>query len=290
MPPLTDEQTRRNVIRDWISGIPRDTIAAQNNIGAGTVSSIIADYKAGLESLDFDSIRQLSVEARQHGLNLSELGSHARLYNYFRKSAAAEDKVESFITKVSSNNIPPETVIELVYQLYEISKVESIPLDQVSEHIKQELEQKQKIDEQIKEADAILQSKNVAIESINDYIKLNGELEKHGLSTDSIHKLLNVLRNAKRYGFDGKEIADKLYDFKFLEWKEKEFKDKRKKLSKRMSKYTNLIPFTEELASFGIGINELLALEIGIKEAAKYYNLPYVSAAMRPIDDIKTLN
>jgi hypothetical protein len=63
MPPLTDEQTRRNVIRDWISGIPRDTIAAQNNIGAGTVSSIISNYKAGLESLDFDSIRQLSVEA-----------------------------------------------------------------------------------------------------------------------------------------------------------------------------------------------------------------------------------
>jgi hypothetical protein len=50
MPPLTDEQTRRNVIRDWISGIPRDTIAAQNNIGAGTVTSIISNYKAGLEN------------------------------------------------------------------------------------------------------------------------------------------------------------------------------------------------------------------------------------------------
>ena len=87
----------------------------------------------------------------------------------------------------------------------------------------------------------------------------------------------------KRYGFDGKEIADKPYDFKFLEWKEKEFKDKHKKLSKRISKFKHLVPFTE-----GIGINELLALEIGIKGAAKYYNLPYVSAAMRLIEDIKT--
>ncbi len=83
MPPLTDEQTRRNVIRGWISGIPRDTIAAKNNIGAGTVTSIISNYKAGLETLDFDSVRQLSVEARQHGLNLSELASHVRIYNYF---------------------------------------------------------------------------------------------------------------------------------------------------------------------------------------------------------------
>ncbi len=101
---------------------------------------------------------------------------------------------------------------------------------------------------------------------------------------------MTVLINAKRYGFDGKQIADKLYDFKFLEWKEKEFKDKHKKLSKQISKFKELIPFTQEIASLGIGIDELLALEIAIKEAAKYYNLPYVSAAMRLIDDIKTLN
>ena len=55
MPPLTDEKTRGNVIRDWISGIPRDTIVGKNNVGAGTVTNIISNYKIGLESLDFDS-------------------------------------------------------------------------------------------------------------------------------------------------------------------------------------------------------------------------------------------
>ena len=78
MPPLIHEQIRRNVIRQWITGLPRDTIAADNDIGVGTVFSIIANYKAGLEELDFDSIRQLAVEARTHGLNLSELASHFR--------------------------------------------------------------------------------------------------------------------------------------------------------------------------------------------------------------------
>jgi transposase len=89
MPPLTDEQTRRNVIKQWILGFSRDTIAEHYGIGAGTVSSIVANYKVGLEELDFDSIRQLAVEARQQGWNLSELASHARLYNYFVKSGAA---------------------------------------------------------------------------------------------------------------------------------------------------------------------------------------------------------
>src|SRR5919202_2863465 len=100
MQPLTDEQKRGNVVSDWILGFPRDTIAEHNGIGAGTVSSIIANYKTGLEELDFDSIIQLAVEARQHGLNLSELASHLRLYNFFVKSGAAEDRIESFITKV----------------------------------------------------------------------------------------------------------------------------------------------------------------------------------------------
>jgi DNA-binding CsgD family transcriptional regulator len=82
MPPLTDEQTRRNVIRQWISGYSRDRIAEQNGIGAGTVSSIVANYKVGLEELDFDSVRQLAVEARQHGWNFADLASHVRL-NFF---------------------------------------------------------------------------------------------------------------------------------------------------------------------------------------------------------------
>ena len=76
MPPLTDEQIRRNVIRQWLSGFPRDKIAEQIGIGAGTVSSIVANYKVSLEEPDFDSIRQLLIEARQHGLNLSELALH----------------------------------------------------------------------------------------------------------------------------------------------------------------------------------------------------------------------
>jgi hypothetical protein len=44
----TDEIIKRRVVQHWFNGFPRDTIAAENNIGAGTVSSIIANYKAGL--------------------------------------------------------------------------------------------------------------------------------------------------------------------------------------------------------------------------------------------------
>jgi hypothetical protein len=137
MLPLTDEQTRRNVIRQWILGFPCDAIAEQIGIGAGTVSSIVANYKVSLEELDFDSIRQLAVEARQHGLNLSDLASHFRLYNYFIKSGAEEDKIESFIANVSSSDISPENIVQYVNQLFAVSREQSIPPDQVPNYIKE---------------------------------------------------------------------------------------------------------------------------------------------------------
>jgi hypothetical protein len=125
---------------------------------------------------------------------------------------------------------------------------------------------------------------------VNERIKLNEELNKHGLSTDDIDKLLNLLLNTKKYGFDGKEIASKLFSIQELEWKENELKDKRKKLSKRISKYKDVVPLTEDIAARGIGIDELLALKVGIKEAAKIYNLPPLAATLRLVDDIKKYN
>src|SRR3982751_2978733 len=113
MPAAIDEHIRRKVIQQWFNGLPRDKIAAENNIGAGTVSSIVANYKVGLEELDFDSIRQLAIEARQHGLNLSDLASHFRLYNYCIKSGAAEDKIESFIDNINYGDVSAEQTIEL---------------------------------------------------------------------------------------------------------------------------------------------------------------------------------
>jgi hypothetical protein len=121
------------------------------------VTAIVSNYNAGLEDLDFEAIRQLSVEVRKQGLALTELSSHVRLYNFIRKSGASEDKIESLISNVSSSDLPPEKIIELVNQLFEISKEESIPLDQVPSYINQKLEEKQKIEEEIKEADTILE-------------------------------------------------------------------------------------------------------------------------------------
>jgi hypothetical protein len=103
------------------------------------------------------------------------------------------EDIESFIVNISTSNLPPEKFVELVNQLHDVSKEESIPLDQVSGYIREKLEEKRNIDEEIKQADAILQSKNVSIEVINQHTQLNEKLNEHGLSMHNIDELLNLV-------------------------------------------------------------------------------------------------
>jgi len=103
----------------------------------------------------------------------ADLASFIRLYNFFRGSGAKEIEIESFISNINSGYIPPDKAIELINQIHEITKSQSVPPDQLPDNIKQKLEAKQKIDEEIQKADALLQTKNVKVKGINDYVKLS---------------------------------------------------------------------------------------------------------------------
>ena len=168
-----------------------------------------------------------------------------RLFNYFIKSGANENEIESFITNVNSGYIPPGKAIELVNQIYEITSAESVPADQLPEYIKEKLDEKQRIDEGIKEVDAVLQSKNVSIETINEHEKLNEKLNKHGLSTHDINKLVKLLVHAKRYGFDARKFVGKLSNIKLLEKKEEGLRGNCVLLSKKEAMYKEVIPLAQ---------------------------------------------
>jgi hypothetical protein len=60
----------------------------------------------------------------------------------------------------------------------------------VPNYIKQKLEEKRKIDQDINKATYILQNKNVTIEAINEHVKLKEELDNRGISTEDIDKYI----------------------------------------------------------------------------------------------------
>jgi hypothetical protein len=139
MPASIEASIKTKVIRQWLAGDSRSKIATDNKIGEGTVGSIVNYFKIGLDNSEFDSARELALEAKKEGLNLSDLASNFRLHNFVKTSGNSENAIESFISNISSSELPPEKVIELVNQLHEISKSESVSPDQLPNYIKQKL-------------------------------------------------------------------------------------------------------------------------------------------------------
>ena len=127
MPGAINEQTRMQVIQQWVGGNTREKIAIDNDIGEGTVSGIVNDWKKGIEDSEYESVRELAVQSKEEGIDLSDLASHVRLYNIIKKSGANEDQIESFISNCTISGagvevLPPEKIIDLVNQLFNISK------------------------------------------------------------------------------------------------------------------------------------------------------------------------
>jgi hypothetical protein len=276
MPAPIDDVVKRRVVQQWLAGEPREKIIDDNDIAAGTVSIIVDDYKAGLDNFDLDSFRELTLEAKRRGMTPTDLASFFKVYNFFRTSGAKENEVESFITNINSGYLPPGKAIELVNHVYNISKSELVPRDQLPNYVRQKLEEKQTLDEHIKEADAVLQRKNVSIQTINEHIQLNEELKKYRLSTKDIHKLLNLLVAAKEYRYSPGKIVAKLRNIKRLENKESKLKNSCEALSKQAEKYKEIIPLAQLIWDVGISKDELISFKIAVNEAAKTYGFQVI--------------
>jgi transposase len=198
MPAAIETNVKTNVIKQWLSGDSRDRIAADNGIGAGTVTNIINEWKKGVEDSDYDSLRELTTPLKKQGIGLNELAPFVRQYIYMKKLGADEDQIESFIANCmnGANSLPPEKIIDLANQLFDISKSESITPVDVPGRIKQKLEEKQRLEEQIQEVCVVLQSKNVDMKTINEYIQLKEHLSKHNLSLEDPTRLLSILQTS----------------------------------------------------------------------------------------------
>jgi hypothetical protein len=295
MPAAINEHTRKQVIHQWVGGDTRNKIAFDNGIGEGTVSSIVNDWKKGLEDSEYESVRELAVHSKKQGLALSDLASQFRFYNFIKKLGANEDQIESFISNCTISSVgvealSPEKIVDLVNQLFNISKSESIAPEQVPEYIQQKLEEKQKLEEQIKEAEAVLQNKNVAIETIEEHIHLNEKLSKYGLSTKDTSKLVNVINNIEQEGFDTKKIVSMVRSIKSLRDIERKLRSNCELLAKRIDRHKDTLPLAERIVAMRINTAGLLALEAVVNDMAEQYNIPTFTAAFRVFNDIQDYN
>ena len=82
MPAAIDPIIKQRVIAQYLQGVSRDRIAADNGIGAGTVSNIIDEWKKRVQDSDYELVRELSVFCKKQGITLNAFASCIRLNNY----------------------------------------------------------------------------------------------------------------------------------------------------------------------------------------------------------------
>ena len=289
MPAAIDARVKRQVINQWLGGNSRDRIATDNGIGAGTVSNIINEWKKGVEDSDYDSLRELAVYSKKEGFGLSEIASSTRLGNYIQKLGANQDQIESFIANLA-NSPEPEKLIDVANQIAKLSRSESIPLEDVENHVKQKEEEKQTLEEEIKERRAILESTHVEIQTINEYKQLKEELNKRGLSIEDPNRLLTILKSIKQLKYDPNKIIAEFSRLNSLRRTERILKNNCQILENRMSEDRQVLPLLQRIRSMGIGIDKLQVFSVAVYEKAEKYNMSISGAAYKVIEDIENYN
>ena len=107
-------------------------------------------------------------------------------------------------------------------------------LEQLEEHIKQRQGEKEKIQHEIDEARATIDSVNVDRQTMEEYKELKNEMNNNHLQDPK--KFLNVLRALKKYEYDDKRIMAEFSVRRSLKKERREIEFNRRLLEGRIKK------------------------------------------------------
>lgn len=169
---------KEKVIRQWLDGLTRESIAKENDIGAGTVTGIIQEARIKEEYQDIDLLRQVSLKSKEEGLELPELGFAIRLKRIMEENGINEDQIESiiqdFATYCLRHDVSYDTVIKSGREALYLEEKYRVPIEKIPEYI---IKAKKTLDNLEDERQEILRQKQQAGQQRDAIV---AELEKLG--------------------------------------------------------------------------------------------------------------
>jgi hypothetical protein len=100
MPPAIEPMIRKKVISLYLQGYGRNEISRSENLGQGTVTSIIQEFKRSTEEGDYDMVRNLAIHAKKEGLgSMADFRIALRLKNYLTRLGDIGDEEEQQIER-----------------------------------------------------------------------------------------------------------------------------------------------------------------------------------------------
>ena len=135
--PFALQELRAAIIEDWLNGKPRDTIARDNSLSAGSVSSIISEWRNALTSPIADALRELGITLRKSRITASQCALGFRLASIMKDIGVDEDNFGHFVSEVynkcKDTGLQPEYIANNIKQILDLTG--SIPLSQIPEFV-----------------------------------------------------------------------------------------------------------------------------------------------------------
>lgn len=247
----TPPSIKKEVIRLWLKGLPRDQIAKEIDIGSGTVSSIIKECRQ--YDPDFDLLREAAVIIKNEDINLNFVASSIRLKGILEGNGLNEEQIESFIEKVEihcfKRGLNVGEFINLIFTISNISNNLDVPINNLPEFVSQKKEELYRIVAKVSDLELtkedLLKEHKVTKDILLDYEKdrpvaeklaaTKRELEEITKARDTLeddlvtkkrelHKMnyehsipsdqVDIINKKLNEHIDYKELADLMLDFR----------------------------------------------------------------------------
>ena len=211
---------REQVIKQWFQGTSRDQIAKDNDIGAGTVSSIIKNIKQK-DNPDIDLLRGVAILLKKEELDLDVFACSIRIKKKMDEMGINEDHIESLIENINihcfKRGLTAEEFVNTINKVSASSENLGMPVDQLPNYITQqelELEKSRGETEEAKLKERqVLQHYNVTMNDLEEY-RRNKPL------IDYVKKLEKKLEEAEEEkNYLAEELASKESEIEILESK-----------------------------------------------------------------------
>jgi hypothetical protein len=92
--------TRSIVIQQYLQGKSRDDISRDCGLGAGTVSNIIAGWKANLDHYVVEDLRELGINLKKSAISPAQCARGSKIISTLEKLGVNEDNFENFISSI----------------------------------------------------------------------------------------------------------------------------------------------------------------------------------------------
>lgn len=316
MRKLVADEIKSEIVRFWLIGLQRDRIAANLNIGAGTVSHEISEWKDRMGIPTAEALRDFSILLRTLNVTPLQCADGFRFSNQLKRCGISENEIMPLIVgiynKCISTNVDPELLFHVCKQISELR--ESVSIAELPQFISKQVEKKRSLECDLatiqegkenlqKEYSELFDQFGIARSDLKKYKETEQKLLGYGISLhDDTQKFVNVLDNLDNSGSDPREIAKELAEIKNCREEisvlQHKLADLRSALNKKGHEYQIVehvlasrkqsLTVYSELEKLGIGLAGLHKLRNVVLEIAAINSIDPAIAFRRFIKDVLT--